>query len=92
MYVWFLPVLHIRCTPSPHWTNTHTHTHTTLHVHTFHVGQIHIHTSYILVCVFYLGDGINIYMTIKLTMWQSRVKIEHYSVAYFARIAVFEVL
>ena len=25
-------------------------------------------------------------------MWQSRVEIKHYSVAYFARIAVFEAL
>ena len=25
-------------------------------------------------------------------MWQSRVEIEHYCVAYFARITVFEVL
>ena len=25
-------------------------------------------------------------------MWQSRVEIEHYSVAYFARIAAFEAL
>ena len=27
-----------------------------------------------------------------IQMWQSRVEIEHYSVAYFARIAAFEAL
>ena len=27
-----------------------------------------------------------------LYMWQSRVEIEHYSIVYFNRIAVFEVL
>ena len=58
MYVCVLPVLHIRCSHSPHRMNTHTHT--TLHVHTFHVGQIHIHTSCILVCV--LEDGIYMYV------------------------------
>ena len=29
---------------------------------------------------------------VKTYMWQSRVEIEHYSVAYFARIAAFEAL
>ena len=29
---------------------------------------------------------------INLHMWQSRVEIEHYSVAYFDRVTVFEVL
>ena len=29
---------------------------------------------------------------LKMYLWQSRVEIEHYSVAYFARIAAFEAL
>ena len=31
-----------------------------------------------------------VYMLVNIFMWQSRVEIEHYSVAYFARIASFE--
>ena len=31
-----------------------------------------------------------IYIYIYIYMWQSRVEIEHYSVAYFDRIAAFE--
>ena len=68
MYVCVLPVLHIRCTHSPHRTNTHAHT--TLHVHTFHVGQIHIHTSYILVCVCPRGWYIHVCV---FPMWRGGV-------------------
>ena len=31
-----------------------------------------------------------VYMLVNIFMWQSQVEIEHYSVAYFARIASFE--
>ena len=31
-------------------------------------------------------------MLVNIYMWQSWVEIEHYSIAYFARIASFEVL
>ena len=39
-----------------------------------------------------IGSFTYIYIYIYIYMWQSRVEIEHYSVAYFARIAAFEAL
>ena len=33
-----------------------------------------------------------VYMLVNMYMWQSQVEIEHYSVAYFVRIAVFKAL
>ena len=37
-------------------------------------------------------DSSYLIFIVSIDMWQSRVEIEHYSIAYFARIAAFEAL
>ena len=60
MYVCVLPVLHIRCSHSPHRMNTHTHTH--YPPCTYLPRRANPYTYIIYTCVCVLEDGIYMYV------------------------------
>ena len=59
MYVCVLPVLHVRCTHSPHRMSTHTHTHPPC---TYLPRRANPYTYIIYTCVCVLEDSIYMYM------------------------------